>query len=101
MDAVIQAYRVEVLAAPEERECGVRYTLEPPELDPERYQFEVLPIQVSLARAVRVAESGMGRPLLYREHDTYGLNLETALRMGVCWLADSEGKSEDSAPEAG
>jgi hypothetical protein len=64
---------------------GTSYTLEPGDEDAE-------PVTIALADAVRVARSGAGRLLCYRGVGLYGLEIETALAAGWCWLLE-DGRS--------
>jgi len=86
--ARLTAYRVHVRKAPEASELGTRNLLEKPVYDPAQYEFDITPICIELADDVRVARSGAGIWLLYRDHHAYGLRLEDALRAG--WAREVE-----------
>ena len=84
----ITAYRVHVHTAPDENETGAHDLLEKPAYDPAQYEFDITPICIELADDVRVARSGAGIWLLYRDYHAYGLRLEDALRAG--WAREVE-----------
>ena len=86
--ARLTAYRVQVHRAPESGEVGTHHVLQKPDYDSAHYDFEATPICIQLAEDVRVARSGAGVWLLYRDYQAYGLRLDDALRAG--WVKEVE-----------